>query len=95
MKNYIALASVLGTMILSGCAGAVPQHVQSVAPSLTAAEVPTGELAPSPYADTFSAEDEALMPSVRHPEPLPMDEVSTATPVTRTWGATAAEDYGF
>jgi len=100
MKNYIALVSVLGTMLLAGCAGAVPKPAEPAsAVSLTNAELAASELAPSPYTDvasTFSAEDEALLPSVRHPEPLPMDEASASSSVPRTWGAAgSSSEYGF
>jgi hypothetical protein len=102
MKNYIALVSVLGTMLLAGCAGAVPKAAEPAsAVSLTSAELAASELAPSPYTvdapSTFSAEDDALLPDVRHPAPLPMDDASSASlSVPRTWGAAGSSpDYGF
>ena len=52
MKNYITLASVLGAMVLAGCAGAVPKPAEPANPStvsLTDADLGTSELAPSPY----------------------------------------------
>ncbi len=104
MKNYIGLLSVVGAMILSGCAGAVPQPVEPVGVTeLTSAELARSELAPSPYTHDalppWWAED-PWGPSVRlRNEPLPAEDpwaaATPTAPTARTWGATSAAEYGF
>ncbi len=72
--NHIGLASVLGTMILAGCAGGVPQPVEPHrAVSLTNAELANSELAPSPYtpgSTVFSTPDNDEL----HPSPFAADD---------------------
>ncbi len=106
MKNYIGLAAVLGAMILSGCAGALPPPEEPTGVvTITSAELSTRELASSPYERDLLPSwwtEDPWGPSVhKAPAPLPDEdpwaEAATAKggPVAQTWGKPSAVEYGF
>ncbi len=107
MKNYTGLVLVLGAMILSGCAGAMPSAEEPVGiTSTTSAELSQTQLASATAKATDTlpswwAED-PWGPSVRtRPAPLPAEDPWSAAPpappapVARTWGSGMAVEYGF
>jgi hypothetical protein len=103
MKNYIGLLSVVGAMILSGCAGATPQPVEPTSSAmLTSAELEDAQLAASPYErmtiplwaqDPWGEESPSQKPQMSADDPWAPSP--PPEPVKRTWGSELAAEYGF